>query len=142
MHMYDGYIRDVPQAQPTINASPIKFDGQGSHDRLIITVTNDENDVTVDITGAGDAAFIRNCMFSKLRITDGDYKNHQIYRVKPGQAVLGDPVTDDQLMKYCGTRADAKGTLKFRVQRAPTAPVLSQSAPTHGATPSTDLTAL
>ncbi|KAG9044503.1 hypothetical protein FS837_008053 [Tulasnella sp. UAMH 9824] len=140
---YDGHMRDVPQAQPTIIASPIKFDRQGSHDKLIITVTNDESDVIVDITGAENAAFIRNCMFSKLRITDEGHENYQIYRVKPGQAALGDPLTDDQLMMYCGTGADAKGTLMFRVQHAPTSPVQPQSAPpAHEAAPSTDLTAL
>ncbi|KAG8914160.1 hypothetical protein FRC01_004196, partial [Tulasnella sp. 417] len=111
---------------PAVNASPApttaKVDRREPVDKLVITVTPDaENHVIVDITGAKDAAFIRERMFSKLRIPDDDHENYQIYRTELGEAALGDPVTDDQLMIYCGAWADAKGTLKFLVQRDPTA---------------------
>ncbi|KAG8929696.1 hypothetical protein FRC01_003918 [Tulasnella sp. 417] len=103
--------------------TPVKVAPREPVDKLIITVTPDaETHFIVDITGAPDAAFIRKRMFSKLRIPDDDHENYQIYRTDLGEAALGDPVTDDQLMIYCGAWADAKGTLRFLIQHAPTAP--------------------
>ncbi|KAG8914839.1 hypothetical protein FRC00_010471 [Tulasnella sp. 408] len=146
--MYTDHSQNPPQAQPAVKPSPAptsaSVDRREPVDKLIITVTADaENHVIVDITGAKDAAFIRERMFSKLRIPDDDHENYQIYRTELGEAALGDPVTDDQLMIYCGAWADAKGTLKFLVQRNPTAPPpqpqfapVSQQTPTpHVQTP-------
>ncbi|KIO31639.1 hypothetical protein M407DRAFT_19378 [Tulasnella calospora MUT 4182] len=139
---------NVPQSEPTVNPSPaptpIKFDRRESVDKLIVMVTADaENHAIVDITGAKDAASIRERMFSKLRIPDDDRQNYQIYRTELGEAALGDPITDDQLMIYCEAWADAKGTLKFLVQRNPTPPPQPQSAtPTQATTTGIDLTAL
>ncbi|KAG8909190.1 hypothetical protein FRC01_007088, partial [Tulasnella sp. 417] len=115
------------QPQPVLNPSPVptgtKVDRREPVDKLILTVTPDaENWVIADITGAKNAAFIRERMFSKLRIPDDDHENYQIYRTELGEAALGDPVTDDQLLIYCEAWADAKGTLKFLVERDPTAP--------------------
>ncbi|KAG8929695.1 hypothetical protein FRC01_003917 [Tulasnella sp. 417] len=104
---------------PSQPPPPAKVDRRAPVDKLIITVTADaENHVIVDITGAKDAASIRERMFSKLRIPDDHGENYQIYRTELGEAALGDPVTDDQLMIYCEAWADAKGTLKFLVQPA------------------------
>ncbi|KAG8943506.1 hypothetical protein FRC04_002857 [Tulasnella sp. 424] len=119
--------KSILQSQQVVNLGPaptlIKPDRREAVDKLIITVTADaKNHVIVDITGAKDAAFIRERMFSQLRIPDDDHKNHQLYRTELGEAALGDSVTDDQLMIYCGAWADAKGTLKFIVQRNPAAP--------------------
>ncbi|KAG9017078.1 hypothetical protein FRB90_001857 [Tulasnella sp. 427] len=125
--LYGDYMKNLPPApMHSANPSPAptpKFDRRESIDKVIITVTADaENHVIVDISGAKDADFIRERMFSKLRIPDDDHQNYQIYRTELGEAALGDPVTDNQLMIYCGQWADAKGTLKFLVQRNPGAP--------------------
>ncbi|KAG8904975.1 hypothetical protein FRB99_000934 [Tulasnella sp. 403] len=98
--------------------SPASYERRESVDRVIITATADaENHVIVDITGAKDAAFIRERIFSKLRIPDEEHDHYSIYRTELGEAALGDPVSDDQLMIYCEAWADGKGTLKFLVQR-------------------------
>ncbi|KAG8884245.1 hypothetical protein FRB97_004750 [Tulasnella sp. 331] len=103
-----------------------------SLERLIITATADaEYYAIVDITGATDAAFIRERIFSKLRIPDEEHHCYSIYRTEFGEAALGDPVTDDQLMIYCAEWADGKGTLKFLVQRKPDAPPLPFVPPAH-----------
>lgn len=52
---------------PSPGPTPIKFNARESVDRIFITVTSDaENYVMVDLTGAKDAAFIRERIFSKV----------------------------------------------------------------------------
>ncbi|KAG9006735.1 hypothetical protein FRB93_008467 [Tulasnella sp. JGI-2019a] len=111
---------------PTASPAPeSRSSTSTSTERLIITATADaEYYAIVDITGATDAAFIRERIFSKLRIPDEEHHCYSIYRTEFGEAALGEPVTDDQLMIYCAEWADSKGTLKFLVQRKPDAPTL------------------
>lgn len=54
---------------------------------------------------------------TQLCIVEDDQENYQLYRTELGEAALGEPLTDNQLMIYCEAWADAKGTLKFLVQR-------------------------
>ncbi|KAG8946365.1 hypothetical protein FRC00_009649, partial [Tulasnella sp. 408] len=122
--MYGDYLQNTARTRPAVNPSQgstsTRVDRREAVDKLLITVTADaESHVIVDVTGVKDAAFIRERMLSKvmLRIPRDDHRNYKIYRTELGEAELGDPVTDDQLMIYCGAWGDAKGTLKFLAQR-------------------------
>ncbi|PFH50794.1 hypothetical protein AMATHDRAFT_144238 [Amanita thiersii Skay4041] len=85
--------------------------------KLLIVVTADsERYVTVDITGAKNAAFIRECIFSKLQICqDEEQSQYSIYKTEIGDFAIGGALTDDQLFSLCRDRGDNKGSLKFLI---------------------------
>ncbi|KAI0068432.1 hypothetical protein BV25DRAFT_577881 [Artomyces pyxidatus] len=110
-------------------------------DRSLILVTGDSDQYyTVDISGFRDAAFIKELIFSKLRIGDAEQSEHSFYRTEIDAYALGGALTDDQLYELCRDQADAKGSLKFLVanssavvhEPAPSSPVTS---PTVSAVP-------
>ncbi|KAF8350145.1 MAP kinase [Amanita rubescens] len=85
--------------------------------KLLIVVTADsERYVTVDISGAKNAAFIRECIFSKLKICqDEEQPQFSIYKTEIGDFAIGKALTDDQLFSLCRDRGDNKGSLKFLI---------------------------
>ncbi|KAI0320340.1 hypothetical protein OF83DRAFT_1105241 [Amylostereum chailletii] len=85
-------------------------------DKTNILVTGDsEQYYMVDISGFRDTAFIRELIFSKLRISDEEQSQYSIYRTEIGAYALGDALKDDQLFNLCSEHGDPRGTLKFLV---------------------------
>ncbi|KAI9512819.1 hypothetical protein F5148DRAFT_647230 [Russula earlei] len=82
--------------------------------RIFVTGDSDQY-YTVDITGFRDAAFIKELIFSKLRIEDEEQSRYSIYRTEIGAYALGDALPDEQLYELCRDHGDAKGSLKFLV---------------------------
>ncbi|KAI4527410.1 hypothetical protein K525DRAFT_153707, partial [Schizophyllum commune Loenen D] len=85
----------------------------------ILVTLDSERYVTVDISGAKDATFIKECIFTKLNIYDDSEQQHYaIYRTEIGAYALGDALPDDQLFDLCRREGDSKGGLKFFVSHA------------------------
>ncbi|KAI0257467.1 hypothetical protein BJV78DRAFT_38313 [Lactifluus subvellereus] len=82
--------------------------------RIFVTGDSDQY-YTVDITGFRNAAFIKELIFSKLRIEDEEQSQYSIYRTDVGAYALGDALPDEQLYELCRDHGDAKGALKFLV---------------------------
>ncbi|KAL1754676.1 MAP kinase [Schizophyllum commune] len=90
----------------------------------ILVTLDSERYVTVDISGAKDAAFIKECIFTKLNIYDDSEQQHYaIYRTEIGAYALGDALPDDRLFDLCRREGDSKGGLKFFVSH--------ENAPVH-----------
>ncbi|KAJ7634220.1 MAP kinase [Mycena polygramma] len=89
-------------------------------DRVLILVTADsERYVNVDISGAPNPAFIRECVFTKLNIFDEEEQAHfSIYRTEIGSFALGDALSDDRLFDLCREFGDDKGSLKLLVSHS------------------------
>ncbi|KAF8640370.1 hypothetical protein AX17_000041 [Amanita inopinata Kibby_2008] len=102
---------------PSHIATPTTATDKSDTNKLLIVVTADsERYVTVDITGARNAAFIRECIFSKLQICqDEEQCQYSIYKTEIGDFAIGDALTDDQLFAFCRERGDNKGSLKFLI---------------------------
>ncbi|KAJ7487514.1 MAP kinase [Mycena galericulata] len=113
-------------------------------DRVLILVTADsERYVNVDISGAPNPAFIRECVFTKLNIFDEEDQRHfSIYRTEIGSFALGDALSDEKLFDLCRDLGDEKGSLKLlvshssaRVHEPPPPPRPSSSlSPSSGST--------
>ncbi|KAN0134825.1 hypothetical protein V8E53_007199 [Lactarius tabidus] len=82
--------------------------------RIFVTGDSDQY-YTVDITGFRNAAFIKELIFSKLRIEDEEQTRYSIYRTEIGAYAIGDALPDEQLYELCRDNGDAKGSLKFLV---------------------------
>ncbi|KAJ7596945.1 MAP kinase [Mycena floridula] len=106
-------------------------------DRTLILVTGDsERYVNVDITGARNPSFIRECVFSKLNIfEEADQSNFSIYQTEIGTSAIGDALTDQRLFELCRELGDAKGTLKLLVMHSSVPVYNSQSRPTFSRSP-------
>lgn len=125
----DTYIRrprpspTVPTqdaSTPTINSAnsslSISSDKSDVNKLLIVVTADSERYVTVDITGAKNAAVIRECIFSKLKICqDEEQSQYSIYKTEIGDFAIGDALTDEQLFGLCRDRGDNKGSLKFLI---------------------------
>ncbi|KAF8632574.1 hypothetical protein AX15_001784 [Amanita polypyramis BW_CC] len=98
-------------------STPTTATDKSDVNKLLIVVTADsERYVTVDITGAKNAAFIRECIFSKLKICqDEEQGQYSIYKTEIGDFAIGNALTEDQLYALCRDRGDNKGSLKFLV---------------------------
>ncbi|KAL0575829.1 mitogen-activated protein kinase kinase kinase, partial [Marasmius crinis-equi] len=87
------------------------------NNKTIILVTADSSlYANVEITGATNAAFIREKIFTALNIfNDEDQSLFSIYRTEIGQYAIGDALTDDRLYEICRASGDSKGSLKLLV---------------------------
>ncbi|EJD03987.1 uncharacterized protein FOMMEDRAFT_121406 [Fomitiporia mediterranea MF3/22] len=100
----------APHASPT--REPISS-------KVLLTVTADcDNFTYLDVTGARDAAMIREKMFSKLQISDDQQPFFSIYRTEIGQFAIGEALSDERLLEICRMEGDSKGTVKFLVQHS------------------------
>ncbi|TCD63316.1 hypothetical protein EIP91_005662 [Steccherinum ochraceum] len=90
-----------------------------SGEKVTLLVTADAETLkTVDITGARDAAFIRERIFTKLQISDEDQPRFSIYRTEIGAFAIGEALTDDQLFELYRNSGDDKGTIKLLVSHS------------------------
>ncbi|KAJ7293494.1 MAP kinase [Mycena rebaudengoi] len=120
----------VPQpSAPRHLQSPTTPDSYSSSsvtvsDRVLILVTADsERYVNVDISGATNPAFIRECVFTKLNIFDEEDQRHfSIYRTEIGSFAIGEALSDDKLFDLCRELADDKGSLKLLVSHTSARP--------------------
>ena len=107
-------------------------------EKVTLLVTADAETLkTVDITGARDAAFIRERIFTKVRhdtlfgpfasahlirlklqISDEDQPRFSIYRTEIGEYALGEALNDDQLFELYRNSGDDKGTIKLLVSHS------------------------
>ncbi|THH11748.1 hypothetical protein EW146_g7945, partial [Bondarzewia mesenterica] len=102
-------------------------------EKVLIFVTGDSDQYyTVDISGFRDGAFIKELIFSKLRISDEEQSQYSVYRTKIGAYAIGDALRDDQLYELCRDEGDAVCSLKFLVA--------SSSAVVHEASQSSPVT--
>ncbi|KAI0001934.1 hypothetical protein BJV77DRAFT_25893 [Russula vinacea] len=82
--------------------------------RIFVTGDSDQY-YTVDITGFRTALFIKELIFSKLRIEDEEQTRYSIYRTDVGSYALGEALSDEQLYELCRDNGDSKCSLKFLV---------------------------
>ncbi|THH33522.1 hypothetical protein EUX98_g665 [Antrodiella citrinella] len=94
-----------------------RYRGHGEKVTLLVTA-DAETLKTVDITGARDAAFIRERIFTKLQISDDDQTPFSIYRTEIGEYAIGEALTDDQLFELYRNSGDDKGTIKLLVSHS------------------------
>ncbi|KAJ7786224.1 MAP kinase [Mycena metata] len=109
--------RQKPRPPPRRTLTPID---PPVADRVLILVTADsERYVNVDISGATNPAFIRECVFTKLNIFDEEDQAHfSIYRTEIGSFAIGDALSDDRLFDLCRDVGDDKGSLKLLVSHS------------------------
>ncbi|KAG2120796.1 MAP kinase [Suillus discolor] len=83
----------------------------------VIMVTYDCHAYTaVDITNANSAAFIWERIFAELKVPHEDQSGQlSIYRTQIGKVAIGDPLSDDNLIRLVRDRGDSEGSLKFLV---------------------------
>ncbi|KAG6878146.1 hypothetical protein C0993_011564 [Termitomyces sp. T159_Od127] len=87
--------------------------------KTLIVVTMDSDwYVAVDISGATNATFIRERIFNKFNICDGEVSRFAIYQTEIGASVLGESLNDEKLFACCRDKGDSKGSLKFLVTDA------------------------
>ncbi|KAG6862396.1 hypothetical protein C0995_011836 [Termitomyces sp. Mi166 len=116
---------ESPPRRP--RTSPALPTAESLSGKTLIVVTADSDwYVTVDISGAANAAFIRERIFNKLNIRDDEQSRFAVYQTEMGAYALGEPLTDEKLFAYCRDKGDSKGSLKFFVTDSPT-PVHDQS---------------
>ncbi|KAJ6519735.1 MAP kinase [Mycena sanguinolenta] len=86
---------------------------------LILVTTDSEHYVNVDISGATNPAFIRECVFTKLNIfAEEDQAHFSIYRTEIGSFATSDALGDDRLFDLCREFGDQKGSLKLLVSHS------------------------
>ncbi|KAG5653576.1 hypothetical protein H0H81_012083, partial [Sphagnurus paluster] len=90
---------------------------------LIVVTTDSDWYVTVDISGAENAAVVRELIFNKLNIQDDDQLRFSIYQTEMGAFAIGDALSDERLFGLCRSQGDSKASLKFFVSHS--------SAPVH-----------
>ncbi|KAG6853577.1 hypothetical protein C0991_003101 [Blastosporella zonata] len=119
-------IYHVFSKSPTLSTTESLSSASTVSDKTLIVVTADSDwYVTVDISGAPNAAFIRERIFNKLNIRDDDQSRFSVYLTEMGAYALGEPFSDERLFAYCRDKGDSKGSLKFFVAD-PSAPVHEQ----------------
>ncbi|KAJ3734751.1 hypothetical protein DFJ43DRAFT_100119 [Lentinula guzmanii] len=89
-------------------------------ERILILVTADsERYVNVEITGAQNSAYIRECVFTKLNIYDEeDQARFSIYQTEIGAYATSEALTNEKLFELCKKLGDARGTLKLLVSHS------------------------
>ncbi|KAG6818014.1 hypothetical protein H0H87_009169 [Tephrocybe sp. NHM501043] len=96
-------------------------------DKTLIVVTADSDwYVTVDISGAPNAAYIRERILNKLNIRDDEQPRFSVFLTEMGAYAIGEPFSDERLFAYCRDKGDSKGSLKFFVTDS-SAPVHEQT---------------
>ncbi|GLB36061.1 putative ste ste11 protein kinase [Lyophyllum shimeji] len=126
-----------PRTSPTVSTSDsVSSLGTVSGKVLIVVTTDSDWYVTVDISGAPNAAFVRECIFNKLNIQDDDQSRFAIYQTEMGAYAIGDALTDEKLFGLCRDHGDSKGSLKFFVSHS-SAPVHEQPMCSHSPTVTT-----
>ncbi|KAF7339538.1 Pkinase-domain-containing protein [Mycena sanguinolenta] len=91
---------------------------------LILVTTDSEHYVNVDISGAPNPAFIRECVFTKVCgfllniFAEEDQAHFAIYRTEIGSFATSDALSDDRLFDLCREYGDAKGSLKLLVSHS------------------------
>lgn len=88
---------------------------------LIVVTTDSDWYVTVDVSGAKDAASLRERIFNKLDIRDNEQFSFSIYQTEMGACAIGDALTDEKLFSLFRNYGDSKGSLKFFVSYSSTA---------------------
>ncbi|KIK46448.1 hypothetical protein CY34DRAFT_412782 [Suillus luteus UH-Slu-Lm8-n1] len=83
----------------------------------VIMVTYDCHAYTaVDITNANSAAFIWERIFAELKVPHEDQCGQlSIYRTQIGKVAIGEPLSDDRLIRLVREQGDSVGGLKFLV---------------------------
>ncbi|KAG6828710.1 hypothetical protein H0H92_007018 [Tricholoma furcatifolium] len=105
-----------PRTSPTVPTTDSFSTSVSVAGKTLIVVTADSDwYVTVDISGAPNAAFIRERIFNKLNIRDDEQPRFSVYQTEMGAYALGEPFTDEKLFVYCRDKGDSKGSLKFFV---------------------------
>ncbi|KIK70895.1 hypothetical protein GYMLUDRAFT_301387 [Collybiopsis luxurians FD-317 M1] len=101
-----------PSTSPTVSTSDER--------RILVLVTADsERYVNVEITGARNPAFIRECVFTKLNIYDEeDQSRFSIYQTEIGAYATSEALSNEKLFELCRTLGDDKGTLKLLVSHS------------------------
>ncbi|KAG6898071.1 hypothetical protein C0992_006549 [Termitomyces sp. T32_za158] len=112
----------MPPRQPQ---TPPNVENNSIGKTLIVVTADSDWYVTVDISGASNAAFIRERIYNKLNIRDDEKSRFAVYQTEMGASALGEPLTDEKLFVCCRDKGDSKGSLKFFVTDAP-APVHDQ----------------
>ncbi|ESK97999.1 ste ste11 protein kinase [Moniliophthora roreri MCA 2997] len=86
-------------------------------EKTLILVTSDSSlYANVEITGAQNAAFIRERIFTALNIFDDeDQSRFSIYQTEIGGFAMGEALSDDRLFEICRKFGDSKGSLKLLV---------------------------
>ncbi|KAF8898833.1 hypothetical protein BD779DRAFT_1485744 [Infundibulicybe gibba] len=113
--------RATDATSPTAS-TPDSYTSTSSHasgpsvvERILVTDDSDRF-VIVEITGAKNAAFIRECIFSKLNIYDEEAQaQFAIYQTEIGAFAIGESLSDEKLFELCRSHGDSRGSLKFFV---------------------------
>ncbi|KAI5123627.1 hypothetical protein M0805_003441 [Coniferiporia weirii] len=106
---------------PTVTSGPsyVSPTREAIVNKVLLTVTADcDNYTYLDITGARNAAIIKEKIFSKLQISDDQQPYFSIYRTEMGSFAIGGALSDDRLMEICREEGDSKASLKFLVQHS------------------------
>ncbi|KAI0304802.1 hypothetical protein BC826DRAFT_978271 [Russula brevipes] len=122
-----------PDANRAVNNDGRSPPPDKSLTRIFVTGDSDQY-YTVDITGFRNADFIKELIFSKLRIEDEEQSRYSIYRTEIGSYALGDAVPDEQLYELCRDHGDERGSLKFLVANS-SAVVHEQNQPLPATSP-------
>ncbi|KAK7064298.1 MAP kinase [Favolaschia claudopus] len=128
-------IRSFPH--PPLRPPSPKASRDPVADRVLILVTADsERYVNVDISGATNPAFIRECVFTKVRhdllrflvlflhlsqlniFDEEDQAHFSIYRTEIGSFATSEALSDDRLFDLCREFGDDKGSLKLLVSHS------------------------
>ncbi|KAF8078715.1 MAP kinase [Lyophyllum atratum] len=129
-----------PRTSPTVSTpdsvSSLSSTGTVSGKVLIVVTTDSDWYVTVDISGAPNAVFVRECIFNKLNIQDDEQLRFSIYQTEMGAYAIGDALPDEKLFALCRDHGDSKGSLKFFVSHS-SAPVHEQPLRSHSPTATT-----
>ncbi|THV00278.1 hypothetical protein K435DRAFT_776637 [Dendrothele bispora CBS 962.96] len=88
----------------------------------IIVSSNAEQYQVVDLTGAPNGMYIRECILSKLCIPDNSFSRYSIYQSEIGAYALGGALSEAALFELCRQYGDPSGSLRFFVSTAPNRP--------------------
>ncbi|RDB28565.1 MAP kinase kinase kinase mkh1 [Hypsizygus marmoreus] len=129
-----------PRTSPTVSTpdsvTSLSSNATVSGKVLIVVTTDSDWYVTVDISGARNAAVVRECIFNKLNIYDDEQLRFSIYQTEMGAYAIGDALTDEKLFALCRDHGDSKGSLKFFVSHS-SAPVHEHPMRSHSPTATT-----
>ncbi|THH09471.1 hypothetical protein EW145_g1989 [Phellinidium pouzarii] len=111
----------LPLQSPIVtnNSSYVSPTRDAISNKVLLTVTTDcDNYTPLDISGARNAAIIKEKIFSKLQISDDQQIYFSIYRTEIGSFAIGSALSDERLMDICREEGDSKGSVKLLVQHS------------------------
>ncbi|KZT30648.1 hypothetical protein NEOLEDRAFT_1053339, partial [Neolentinus lepideus HHB14362 ss-1] len=113
-------LANIALQSPTVSASasqdPYASPSSAVAEKVNVFVTADsEHYSIVDISGGKDPAFIRERIYTQLRISDEDQPYYSIYQTDIGAYAIGDALSDEQLFEICRSKGDSRGSVKFFV---------------------------